>query len=109
MVDCLTVGEGKRIYTRDFIGAGPRYVAGFIENISKGEVKTTLIRGKTIISEKIEMLKRFPIICISSMTMDLRITQRIFNKWSESIILILQIGCQLLEVLLRLIIICYID
>ena len=83
MVDCLTVGKGKRIFTRDFIGSGPRYVAGFIENISEGAVKTMLIRGETIISEKIEMLKRFPIICISSMTMDLRITQKIFNIWSD--------------------------
>ena len=82
-MDCLTVGEGKRIFTRDFIGAGPRYVAGFIENVSDKKVKTTLVRGESIISEKIEMLKHFPILCVSSMTMDLRITQRIFKVWSE--------------------------
>ncbi|MHA1701066.1 MAG: B12-binding domain-containing radical SAM protein [Promethearchaeota archaeon] len=83
VVDCLTVGDGKRIFTRDFIGAGPRYVAGFIENISNGEVKTTLIRGETIISEKTEILKQFPIICLSSMTMDLRFTQRLLNLWLD--------------------------
>ncbi|MHA1562458.1 MAG: hypothetical protein ACTSPA_10075, partial [Promethearchaeota archaeon] len=82
-MDCLTVGDGKRIFTRDFIGAGPRFVAGFIENISNGEVKTTLIRGETIISEKTEILKQFPIICLSSMTMDLRFTQRLLNLWSD--------------------------
>jgi len=83
VVDCLTVGDGKRIFTRDFIGAGPRYVAGFIENISNHEVKTTLVRGETIVSENIEILKHFPILCVSSMTMDLRFTQRIFSAWSD--------------------------
>jgi len=82
-VDCLTVGEGKRIFTRDFIGAGPRYVAGFIEKVSDKKVKTTLVRGESIISEKIELLKHFPILCVSSMTMDLRFTQRILKKWAE--------------------------
>ncbi|MHA1562356.1 MAG: B12-binding domain-containing radical SAM protein [Promethearchaeota archaeon] len=79
----MTVGDGKRIFTRDFIGAGPRYVAGFIENISNHEVKTTLVRGETIVSENIEILKHFPILCVSSMTMDLRFTQRIFSAWSD--------------------------
>ncbi|MHA1721238.1 MAG: B12-binding domain-containing radical SAM protein [Promethearchaeota archaeon] len=80
VVDCLTSGKGQRLYTRDFIGAGPRYIAGFIEDISNQQVHTTLIRGESILNENFN-LEKFPILCVSSMTMDTRITQKIFHKW----------------------------
>ncbi|UYP46546.1 hypothetical protein NEF87_002831 [Candidatus Lokiarchaeum ossiferum] len=81
VVDCLTAGDGERVFTRDFIGSGPRYVAGFIEEISDYQIETSLMRGEDFLSLETDMLKIFNIICISAMTMDLGIVKKIMNKW----------------------------
>ena len=49
ILDCLTAGDGQRIFSRDFIGIGPRIVAGFIEEISNHTISTTVIRGEDLL------------------------------------------------------------
>ncbi len=83
VVDCLTAGDGERIFTRDFIGSGPRYVAGFIEDISRGQIKTLLIRGEDFLNHDAHYLQRYKIICVSAMTMDLGIVIKVMKKWTQ--------------------------
>ena len=86
VVDCLTTGDGNRKFTRDFIGAGPRYIAGFIEEISQKTILTSLCRAEDILSSKNRSEKwliQFPIICISAMTMDLNTVALILREWQQ--------------------------
>lgn len=84
IVDCLTAGDGERIFTRDFIGSGPRYIAGFIEDVSGHLAETSLIRGEDFLAQESKFFQDFNIICISAMTMDLGIVKKIASKWSVS-------------------------
>ncbi|MHA1584936.1 MAG: B12-binding domain-containing radical SAM protein [Promethearchaeota archaeon] len=84
IVDCLTTGDGKRIFTRDFIGSGPRYVAGFIENISESQFQTELIRAEDFFSKSGEYLEPFQILGISAMTMDKGTVKKVIAKWKSN-------------------------
>src|SRR6056297_1494232 len=83
VVDCLTGSEGKRKFSRDFIGAGPRYIAGFIEEISGNTFKTDIIRGEMILNQSPVFLKKYSIIAVSAMTMDLLIVKKVLKKWND--------------------------
>ncbi len=83
IVDSLTAGDGKRIFTRDFIGAGPRYIAGFIQDRSNQEIQTEVIRAEDFLVKDFEFLKQFNILCVSGMTMDLGVCLKIFRKWRK--------------------------
>lgn len=81
VVDCLTAGKGRRRFTRDFIGSGPRYIGGFIEQITKGAIKTELYRVEDIIQKEPRFFKKYQIVCFSAMTMDESSVARAFNLW----------------------------
>ena len=83
LVDCLITGEGTRIFTRDFIGLGPRYVAGFIEAISKHKVQVNLMRGDAILENANSIFSRYPIIGFSAMTMDIPIVRKLLALWNN--------------------------
>lgn len=81
IVDCLTAGSGIREFTRDFIGSGPRYVAGFIELVSQNDIQCDILRSDNILEENSEILAEYNLIGFSLMTMDLPIAKKILRKW----------------------------
>ncbi|MHA1620385.1 MAG: B12-binding domain-containing radical SAM protein [Promethearchaeota archaeon] len=83
LVDCLTAGEGTRKFTRDFIGSGPRYVAGFIETNSNHKFQVHLMRGDDILENTKSVLARYPIIGFSAMTMDIPIVRKLLALWDK--------------------------
>ncbi|MCF2138884.1 MAG: radical SAM protein [Candidatus Lokiarchaeota archaeon] len=83
IIDCLTAGRGKREFTRDFIGSGPRYVSGFIEMISNEMVQCNLIRSDYIFQENSHDLEKYPIIGFSAMTMDIPVVKKLLTKWKK--------------------------
>ena len=84
VVDCLTSGKGNRVFTRDFIGAGPRYIAGFIEEISNLQALTTLIRGEDLTNKPQSFVQKFHVLCISAMTMDIGSAKRVLKLWKQA-------------------------
>lgn len=84
VVDCLTAGKGDRVFTRDFIGAGPRYIAGFIEDISARQTLTTLTRGEDLATRPQSFLQKFHVLCISAMTMDIGSVRRVLKLWKQA-------------------------
>jgi Radical SAM superfamily len=83
ILDCLTTGDGNRKFSRDFIGAGPRYIAGFIEEISQQKFTTKIIRWENFLEQPKQLLKKFRILCISAMTMDYGAVQIALNEWKK--------------------------
>lgn len=84
VVDCLTAGEGKRRFTRDFIGAGPRTIAGFIQKVTQQAISVQIIRGEDLLLPKNNHIcQKSTVLCVSAMTMDLGIVKQIFRKWIE--------------------------
>lgn len=81
LVDCLTAGIGTRKFTRDFIGSGPRYIAGYLEDISNHGIEVDLVRSDQILEGENLQLENFPIIALSAMTMDLPVSKKIISRW----------------------------
>jgi radical SAM superfamily enzyme YgiQ (UPF0313 family) len=82
IIDALTAGEGKRIYTRDFIGAGPRTVAGFIEMVSDNRIQSTIMRAEDFLGQMdTKLCEQYQILGISAMTMDEKITMKVVQRW----------------------------
>ena len=84
VVDCLTVGDGKRRFTRDFIGSGPRYVAGFIEDVSQHQLSTTLMRYEPYSELTESELKAYSILSVSAMTMDIPTIHKVLDQWTAA-------------------------
>ncbi len=84
IVDCLTAGKGRRKFTRDFIGSGPRYIAGYIEQITNHKIITHIQRVEDFFEKTAGFLKKYSIICFSAMTMDESAAARAFNIWKQS-------------------------
>ena len=73
--DILAAGKGLKAFTRDFIGAGPRTVAGILKN--RGiESKISLFNDAN--SKKME---EFDILMISAMSMDAQACKTVIKKW----------------------------
>ena len=85
ILDCLAAGQGRINFTRDFIGAGPRYVAGFIEENSQGLFDTELIRVEEFLEKPKSYMTSFSIICFSAMSMDEPAVNKAYHIWQESI------------------------
>ncbi len=66
IIDCLAVGKGKKLLTRDVIGAGPRTVKGILE--SEG-ISTKIVPYENF---NINNTKDYDLILISAMTSDFR-------------------------------------
>ncbi|HME51950.1 MAG TPA: radical SAM protein [Candidatus Lokiarchaeia archaeon] len=80
IIDAITLGEGRRDFTRDFIGAGPRMVAATIRARSK-EFQVTIARGEDFIHSRGRVGKGFDACFVSAMTMDKPSVATIAHTW----------------------------
>jgi radical SAM superfamily enzyme YgiQ (UPF0313 family) len=76
-VDALAVGKSKRRSTLDVIGAGPRAIAGVLENFNLEPRITTVNTLRKI------NLREFDVLFISGMTSDLRVVRKIIKRWRK--------------------------
>lgn len=77
LVDALSAGQGSRKSSRDVIGAGPRTIAGVVEEFGiKPRIKTA-----EIFLEDYDNLENYDLILISGMTTDLKAVRRVIQKW----------------------------
>ncbi|WP_157198845.1 B12-binding domain-containing radical SAM protein [Methanocaldococcus infernus] len=72
IIDCLAVGDGKKLLTRDVIGAGPRTVKGILE--SEG------FKVKIVPYEDFKSIDREDIVFISAMSSDIRAVKKLVDK-----------------------------
>ena len=75
ILDILATGKGFKAFTRDFIGAGPRTVAGILK---KGGVKSHISLFNEDISKK---MQDYDILMISAMSMDAEACKSLIKKW----------------------------
>nr|MDO8079883.1 radical SAM protein [Candidatus Freyarchaeota archaeon] len=77
IVDSLAAERGFKRFTRDVIGAGPRTVAGVLEQLGfKCRISTTeqIFKDQTFLSD-------FDVLMCSGMTMDIPSMRKIVNIW----------------------------
>lgn len=77
IVDALATGRGRRTATRDVIGAGPRAVAGVLEE--RG-LRSRIAVAEAVLGDRVE-LRRYGLLFVSGMTADLTAVRRIVSKW----------------------------
>jgi len=77
IVDALATGQGKRMATRDVIGAGPRAVAGVLEQ--RG-LEPRIAVAEAVLNGQIE-LKDYDILLVSGMSSDYPAVRRVISKW----------------------------
>ncbi|UCH57660.1 MAG: radical SAM protein [Candidatus Bathyarchaeota archaeon] len=77
IVDALASGRGRRVVTRDVIGAGPRALAGVLEK--KGFSPRIALAGAVIKGSVV--LKDFDLLLVSGMTSDLTAVRRVVSRW----------------------------
>ncbi len=79
IVDMLARGAGKRLSTIDVVGAGPRAVAGVLEQAG---VEVSLMVGEQALRFK-EKLKEYDLLLVSGMTSDLPGVKKIVKIWRD--------------------------
>jgi len=79
IIDALAIGKGRRIATRDVIGAGPRSIAGILEDEG---IEPKIITAEKIL-QKPAQTKNYDLALISGMTSDLPSIQRISRQWRK--------------------------
>lgn len=77
IVDALASGRGKRLATRDAIGAGPRSVGGVLENIG---LKPRIALAEAVL-EGNEDLNSYDMLLLSGMTPDMKAIRRVASMW----------------------------
>jgi radical SAM superfamily enzyme YgiQ (UPF0313 family) len=77
IVDALASGRGKRLATRDAIGAGPRTVAGVLE---KAGQSPRIALAETMLEGSVEV-EAFDLLLVSGMTSDQTAVRRVVSKW----------------------------
>ena len=86
IVDCLAIGEQKRKFSRDFIGGGPKLIAGILNQKRIDNLNIKLIRAENIVFEKSyskDTYSYHDICLISAMTMDNKSVKKIVRLWRE--------------------------
>ena len=81
VIDSITLGEGRRDFTRDFIGAGPRMVAATIRAKNGENSQVTIARGEDFIRTRGRIGKDFEACFVSAMTMDKPAVNSIARTW----------------------------
>lgn len=79
LVDALAVGVERRLSTVDFIGAGPRTVAGVLEAAG---VRTLIVPAE-VVFEKPRVLEDFSVLFVSGMITDLPAVKRVMRIWKR--------------------------
>lgn len=77
IVDALAAGRGRRVATRDAIGAGPRAVAGVLEG---RELEPRIATAEAVLDGRLEV-GEFDLLLVSGMTADLVAVRRVVAKW----------------------------
>ena len=77
IVDALATGGGKRIATRDVIGAGPRSIAGVLE---KAGYNPSVVSPGAVLEGKLD-LSKYDSLFVSGMSSDLLAVKRVVSKW----------------------------
>ncbi|ACX71915.1 Radical SAM domain protein [Methanocaldococcus vulcanius M7] len=72
IVDCLAYGDGKKLLTRDVIGAGPRTVKGILQNEG--------VDAKIIPVENFSKIGDYDVIFISGMSSDFKCVKRLVER-----------------------------
>ncbi|MEX2684462.1 MAG: radical SAM protein [Candidatus Sigynarchaeota archaeon] len=81
VVDALTLGEGRRSLTRDFIGAGPRMVAATLKACG---MTPRICRGEDFLQSSRVMVGLFDACFVSGMTMDKPSVIAIARAWKHA-------------------------
>jgi len=79
IVDALAAGKGKRRSTLDVIGAGPRAIAGVLED---RHILVDLARAEDILHERFQ-IEDHDIMLISGMTSDLHSIRNVVKRWRD--------------------------
>jgi len=77
IVDALATGRGRRKATRDVIGAGPRAVAGVLEQ--RG-LSPRIAVAEAVLEGRMES-RGYGVLFVSGMTSDLSAVRRVVHKW----------------------------
>jgi radical SAM superfamily enzyme YgiQ (UPF0313 family) len=77
IVDALASGRGKRLATRDVIGAGPRAVAGVLE---ERRLTPRIIQAEALLRGDLD-LGGYDLLLASGMTSDFRAVKRVVERW----------------------------
>jgi radical SAM superfamily enzyme YgiQ (UPF0313 family) len=80
IVDALATGRGFKKFTRDVIGAGPRTVAGVLEQL---KFKCRIYTAEQILRNQ-KILLDFEVLLCSGMTMDIPSMRKIVSLWKEA-------------------------
>lgn len=84
IIDCLAIGEEKRKFSRDFIGGGPKLIAGIMSQLRIENLNITLLRAENLIfkkDHKVNILSSYDICLISAMTMDIKSVRKVIRLW----------------------------
>lgn len=80
IVDALAAGRGRRKVTRDVIGAGPRAVAGVLEE--RG-LRPRIVIAEPVLEGRLELWD-YDLLFVSGMTADLTAVRRVVSRWREA-------------------------
>lgn len=80
IIDSITLGEGRRDLTRDFIGAGPRMVAATIRAKNQG-FQVMIARGEDFLRSRGRIARDYDACFVSAMTMDKPSVSTISRTW----------------------------
>ena len=86
IIDCLAIGEKKRKFSRDFIGGGPKLIAGILNQLGSPDLKLKINRAENLSSQESRTssdMSLYDVCLISAMTMDMRSVKRIIKQWRE--------------------------
>ncbi|MFP3950584.1 MAG: B12-binding domain-containing radical SAM protein [Candidatus Bathyarchaeia archaeon] len=81
IVDCLSAVKGQRRSTLDVIGAGPRAIAGVLEDKN---INVDLVRAEAFLYEEYP-LDDYDTLLISGMTSDLHAVRDVVEEWKERV------------------------
>ena len=86
IVDCLAIGEEKRKFSRDFIGGGPKLIAGILNQIRIKDLNIKIIRAENLVFKKeipTNTLSSYDVCLISAMTMDIKSVRNVIRLWRK--------------------------
>jgi radical SAM superfamily enzyme YgiQ (UPF0313 family) len=86
IVDCLAIGEEKRKFSRDFIGGGPKLIAGILNQLRIKDLNIKIISAERLVFRReipAETLSSYDICLISAMTMDVKSVKKTIQLWRK--------------------------
>ena len=83
IVDCLAVGDGLRKFSRDFIGGGPKLIAGILKQSELENLNIKIERAEDLLSNESRDLYKHDLCLISAMSMDFKGVQKVIENWRQ--------------------------